>query len=590
MSEELKTAEGSPTAAIPVGDEKTVPTPKKKKNSRLASKLIGACILLGVLICITSCYVGYNQYQAEIQKIYNDTAYQVAATALTYTNTDDLRTYVDIVEGYRDGTVTEDEVKAYVAEEKYQTVKSRLADLRESMGANDIFFVRVDKAELNNFQGDMKTWYPQLYIFDCYTVEELNYNLGDRGPLNPDFIGEANDVISTGERSDNYFISQSDYGYNTSALLPVKDDSGNVLVVIGVEIPMTTIQEALQQYIVNAVLVTVILIVVFLAAYVLFVYKSVINPIDRIASAVGGFLENNNQVSEELNEIKTKDEIQNLAENVLQMEKDLNAYIENLTHVTAEKERIGTELNVATNIQASMLPCIFPAFPDHDEFDIYATMNPAKEVGGDFYDFFMVDETHVAIVMADVSGKGVPAALFMVIAKTLIKDHTLPNEDLGAVFTKVNEILCESNSGGMFVTAFEGVLDLVTGEFLFVNAGHEMPFICRGGGTYEPYKIRAAFVLAGMEGMRYKAGSFTLEPGDKLFQYTDGVTEATNSSNELYGMDRLGNVLAANSDKSPMELLPKVKEDIDRFVAEAPQFDDITMLCLEYKKRGESKQ
>ncbi len=243
------------------------------------------------------------------------------------------------------------------------------------------------------------------------------------------------------------------------------------------------------------------------------------------------------------------------------------------------------ELNVATNIQKSMLPCIFPAFEDRDEIDIYATMDPAKEVGGDFYDFFMVDERHLAIVMADVSGKGVPAALFMVIGKTLIKDHSTPGRDLGEVFSEVNNLLCESNSEGLFITAFEGVLDMVTGEFNFVNAGHEMPFICKAGGDFEPYKIRPGFVLAGMENIRYRAGSMMLEPGDKIFQYTDGVTEATNAANELYGMERLGKVLNRVKAGAPGEILPAVKADIDAFVAEAPQFDDITMLCLEYRKR-----
>ena len=252
--------------------------------------------------------------------------------------------------------------------------------------------------------------------------------------------------------------------------------------------------------------------------------------------------------------------------------------------MTAEKERISAELDVATHIQSSMLPCIFPAFPERGEFDIYATMNPAKEVGGDFYDFFMVDERHLAIVMADVSGKGVPAALFMVIGKTLIKDHTQSGTDLGSVFSEVNDLLCESNSEGLFITAFEGVLDLMTGEFTFVNAGHEIPFIAKSGEPFAPYKIQAGFVLAGMEEMNYRCGSLNLAPGDKIFQYTDGVTEATDANEQLYGMERLGAVLNRNTDKKPEELLPLVKADIDAFVGAAPQFDDITMLCLEFKR------
>ena len=282
--------------------------------------------------------------------------------------------------------------------------------------------------------------------------------------------------------------------------------------------------------------------------------------------------------------LETGDEIEELGNGFNYMLEELEEYIKNLSRVTAEKERIGAELDIATHIQASMLPCIFPAFPDRREFDVYASMAPAKEVGGDFYDFFMVDESHLAIVVADVSGKGVPAALFMVIGKTLIKDHTTPGRDLGEVFMEVNRLLCEGNSEEMFITAFEGVLDLETGQFNFVNAGHETPFICKKGEGYAPYKIRPGFVLAGMEGTRYRMGSLQMQPGDKLFQYTDGVTEATNAANELYGMERLAAVLNQNADAAPDKLLPAVKADIDAFVGGAPQFDDITMLCLEFKE------
>ena len=276
------------------------------------------------------------------------------------------------------------------------------------------------------------------------------------------------------------------------------------------------------------------------------------------------------------------DEISDLAISFNNMTTSLKNYINDLTSLTAEKERIGAELDVATHIQSSMLPSIFPAFPKDQRFDIYATMNPAKEVGGDFYDFFKLDDKHLAIVVADVSGKGVPAALFMVIGKTLIKDHTALNTNLIDTFNQVNNMLCESNSENLFITAFEAVINLETGHLTYVNAGHEMPFIYKKG-TWNPKKIKASFVLAGMENMKFSGGEMYLEKGDKIFQYTDGVTEATNKNNELYGMDRLKNALDANKDLSMSELLPAIKADIDKFVGEAPQFDDITMLGLELK-------
>ena len=279
----------------------------------------------------------------------------------------------------------------------------------------------------------------------------------------------------------------------------------------------------------------------------------------------------------------TKDEVQILAQTFSGLVDRMKKYIADVVSVTSEKEKISTELCVATNIQADMLP---KKFPDCTEFNLYASMRPAKEVGGDFYDFFMVDKRHLAIVVADVSGKGVPAALFMVIGKTLIKDHTVPNVDLGKAFTEVNDLLFQANGDGMFITAFEGILDLFSGEFRYVNAGHEPPYIFHNG-TFEARELEPAFVLAGMPGMKYEAGRMMLEPGDKIFQYTDGVTEATNASEKLYGFERLGEVLNEHGSESPCGIIKSVSESVDAFVGEAPQFDDITMLCLEYKNRME---
>ena len=249
---------------------------------------------------------------------------------------------------------------------------------------------------------------------------------------------------------------------------------------------------------------------------------------------------------------------------------------------SADKQQIASELSVATHIQTSMLPRIFPAFPAQKEFDIYAIMSPAKEVGGDFYDFFLVDNNHLAVVVADVSGKGVPAALFMVIAKTLIKDHAQRGTSPDLVFTEVNRLLCETNDEGMFVTAWMGVLELSTGHLSYVNAGHNPPLLRRAGGGYDYLRTRSGFVLAGMEETRYRACSLDLDPGDALFLYTDGVTEATDAEHRLYGEERLSAVLNANRDCSPKPLLSAVRADVEAFVGQAPQFDDITVLSLCY--------
>ena len=249
-----------------------------------------------------------------------------------------------------------------------------------------------------------------------------------------------------------------------------------------------------------------------------------------------------------------------------------------------EKERIGAELHVATQIQASMLPCVFPAFPEYEEFDIFASMNPAKEVGGDFYDFFLVDQDHLALVMADVSGKGVPAALFMMITKTLIKNAAQSGLSPKAVLETVNNQLLENNEAGMFVTVWFGIYQISKGRLTAANAGHEYPAVKRAGGSFELFKDKHGFVMAGMEDVSYREYEMELHAGDVLFVYTDGETEATDENKQLYGTDRMLEALNRKAEESAQELLQEVRTDIDRFVGNAEQFDDITMMAVKVRK------
>ena len=247
-----------------------------------------------------------------------------------------------------------------------------------------------------------------------------------------------------------------------------------------------------------------------------------------------------------------------------------------------EKYEQEHELSMATDIQASQLPRLFPAFPNRPEFDVFASMTPAKEVGGDFYDFFLIDDDHIGLVMADVSGKGVPAALFMMVARVLIKSHLQNGESVGEALENVNDQLCESNEAELFVTVWAAVIQISTGKGTAVNAGHEHPVLCRAGGQYELVVYRHSPAVATMEGIPYKEHSFELHPGDSLFVYTDGVAEATNAQNELFGTDRMLQALNRNPDAMPEEVLSNVMDGINAFVAGAQQFDDITMLCLKY--------
>lgn len=274
------------------------------------------------------------------------------------------------------------------------------------------------------------------------------------------------------------------------------------------------------------------------------------------------------------------DEVGDLAASFNQMTKSLRTYVDDLTRVTAKTERIGAELDVATRIQNDMLPSVFPPFPERRDFALYASMTPAREVGGDFYDFFMLDEDHLALVIADVSGKGVPAALFMMISMILIHDHAALQRSPAETLRRINDIICSRNDECMFVTAWLGILELSSGRLTAANAGHEYPILRDPGEPFRTIKDRHGLAVGAMEGVNYTDYTLQLSTGSTLFLYTDGVAEAENSAHEQFGVSRILETLNVNGSDDPEVLLKAVHAAADAFVGDAPQFDDFTMLGL----------
>ena len=319
--------------------------------------------------------------------------------------------------------------------------------------------------------------------------------------------------------------------------------------------------------------------VIIFATLFVFIYilikRVIINNLQKINDTLGRITKGDLNVTVD---VRSSKEFSSLSD-------DINSTVSTLKRYIAEAAaRIDKELEYAKQIQLSALPT---NFPDNENFSIYAQMIAAKEVGGDFYDFYKLNDTTVAFLAADVSGKGIPAAMFMMTAKTIIKDLAESGMAVNDIFTKANEKLCENNESGMFVTAWMGILDLTTGNVQFANAGHNPPLLKRADGSFESLKSRAGFVLAGMEGVCYRVSEITLNEGDRFFLYTDGVPEATNAENKLYGEDRLLSFMNQNASMEATKLLPALKANIDEFVGEAPQFDDITMLMFDYKpKKG----
>ena len=326
-----------------------------------------------------------------------------------------------------------------------------------------------------------------------------------------------------------------------------------------------------------SMLTSIFMQVLIFAALFVFIYilikRVIINNLKKINDTLARITNGDLSVTVD---VRSNEEFASLSD-------DINSTVSTLKRYIAEAAaRIDKELEYAKQIQLSALPT---NFPKGDDYSIYAQMIAAKEVGGDFYDFYKLSDTTVAFLAADVSGKGIPAAMFMMTSKTIIKDLAESGMAVNDIFTKANEKLCENNESGMFVTAWMGILDITTGKMQFANAGHNPPLLKRADGSFEYLKTRAGFVLAGMEGVRYRVGEMTLCPGDRFFLYTDGVPEATNADNQLYGEDRLLAFMNQNANVEATTLLPALKANIDAFVGEAPQFDDITMLMFDYKPK-----
>ena len=322
--------------------------------------------------------------------------------------------------------------------------------------------------------------------------------------------------------------------------------------------------------------------VLIFAALFIFIYqlikRVIINNLKKINDTLGRITKGDLNI---VVDVRSNEEFSSLSD-------DINSTVATLKRYIAEADaRIDKELEYAKQIQLSALP---KNFPEGEDYSIFAQMIAAKEVGGDFYDFYKLSDTTVAFLVADVSGKGIPAAMFMMTAKTIIKDLAERGMAVNEIFTQANEKLCENNESGMFVTAWMGTLDLTTGVVSYANAGHNPPLVKHADGTFEYLRTRPGFVLAGMEGVRYRAGEITLHKGDRIFLYTDGVTEATNSHSALYGEDNLVNFMNQHSDSKASDLLSSLKNNIDEFVGDAPQFDDITMLMLDYKPQKGGEQ
>ena len=558
----------------------------------LKIKTVGATLVAALLLMVVAVAISYNVYSGTIYDQYKTMTMNLAKTEAVSVHAEDVAVIRDaVMQIYRNiceenGGVPdfenfdEQQWQEYYA--RYQSVeelpqyKSTLKLLQKISQANNVNSMYIGYMYVETYYG--------VYLVDG----SLNTDVCPVGTCDPFEESNAREMKKGNYDFPAYITNYEEYGWLCSAGAGIYDQNGEVVGTACIDVSMDDIMKNRQEFLQNLCLVLVGITIVICLLILAGINRILLVPVKSLSQAAALFVKDKESTKKtqtaisQLN-IHTGDEIEELSEAIKTMEMEINDYIDHLTEVTAEKERMGAELNIATQIQASMLPCIFPAFPDRTEFDIYASMDPAKEVGGDFYDFFLIDEDHIALVMADVSGKGVPAALFMVIAKTLLKNTAQSGISPKEVLSQVNTQLCENNEAEMFVTVWLGIMQISTGHMVCANAGHEYPAIRRVGGQYELLHDKHGFVLAGMEGSRYREYEITLEKGDSLFVYTDGVPEATNAENELFGTDRMLEALNQNPDAASEEVIRQVQKAMEVFVKQAPQFDDITMLSMIYK-------
>ncbi len=384
------------------------------------------------------------------------------------------------------------------------------------------------------------------------------------------------------------FAWTQNYGLLCTVGVPIKDNAGNNRAFMLVDLSVSEVVWGIIDFSLRLLVATIIVTIILAIIQTRQINITLVEPLNKILQASKNYVKDRqDNKADEIHfanlDIHTGDELENLSDTMAEMERELFEYEANQSKIIAEKERIGTELSLAYRIQAAMLPHEFPPFPDRNEFDLYATMEPAREVGGDFYDFFLIDDDHLCMLIADVSGKGIPAALFMMISQTILKSCAMLGQSVAETLVKTNEALCSNNQAEMFVTVWLGVLEISTGKLTAANAGHEYPALKRADGSFEIIKDKHGFIIGAMDDVKYKDYEIQLEHGDKLFVYTDGIAESTDKNNQMYGLDRMIEALNSDKEANSENLIRNVRASVADFVGDAEQFDDMTMLCFEYK-------
>ena len=535
----------------------------KALRNNMAFNITAVIVLILAAFAIVVSVVGILKFSDAFDAEYSNTTYHIADTAASLVNGDHIEEYL-----------------AGEQTEEYARTRRILNAYCNRMNVSLVYVIKVDQSDYESF----------VSVFNAVdnSVDNSHYEeweLGHPRETTNDEYREAYREIYENE-SPFEIIYRLNPGQglrpHITMIVPIDNDEGKVSALLCVQRPISELASVILSFVSYIIIASLVLVLVVAQFVVRFLRKWVVKPIRKISIEATRFAKENTK-GEELGDVSKFEEIYNLSRSIDKMETDMVNYIDNLTTVTAERERIGTELNFAKQIQYSSLPTKFPAFPNREEFDVYAYMKPAKEGGGDFYNFVLVDDDHLAVWIGDVSDKGVPAALFMMSINIMINIRTCMGGTPSEIMAFVNDNICEHNGENMFITIWLGILEISTGRLTFVNAGHEDMAVYREGGEFELYKTKHNIAVGIQSGMVYKDFEMQLGKGDKIFIYTDGVPEATDPYDTLFNTDRMISALNERKDGSPQEFLKIVYTRVKEFVGDRTQFDDLTMVGLELK-------
>lgn len=532
----------------------------KKLRSSFAFNIIGSMVFLLLIFGVLVSFIGYSGYTSAFQNFYSETTYHMAETAKALIDGDKIDYYLAI-----NGE-----------DDEYRRSAKLMNMYCQKMNLTLVYVIKVDTSDYGRFTNVLNA----VQEGSSYTPWEIGYQ---RDTTNEEYAEVYRDLYEGKAAYGTIYRTTDLKGKepHVTTLVPVTNSDGNVVAVLCVQRPIAEQMNLLRPYLIYIVIFTVTVAVIAAFIVAIYIRKQFVDPISKITNEAKRFAAENKPGEKLGDKISAIEDISTLASSIDKMEEEMLAYVDDLTAVTAEKEHIGTELSLAAAIQQNSLPTGYPAFPDRHDFDIYASMTPAKEVGGDFYDYFLIDDDHLAMVIADVSGKGIPAALFMMVSKILINEISRTGVTPGEVLTTVNQRICGHNKADMFVTVWLGFLELSTGKLIAANAGHDDPAIMRRDGDFEIVKTPHGLVIGAMDGIRYKNIENHLDKGDKLFLYTDGIPEATDSEDQMYTLGRMVEALNRCKTEKPRQIIEGIIHSVNDFVGKAPQFDDMTMVCME---------